>query len=97
MCNCYDAYFGVDRTHMIDALNGFCNNVAGLTFGPASYPGATYAWYYPVNSLTDEEGVIAAKFTWTGGNGENPNDCSQPVTMIWDACVRGMHAPIDLW
>nr|OQO25546.1 hypothetical protein B0A51_06865 [Rachicladosporium sp. CCFEE 5018] len=103
VCKCYEDGdgFGVERKHMIDAIDAACKGMVHLAFGPEG----TGNWRYGINTWpywTDasydgelEEGIISVILMWKGGVGDKAPYCQGSTVIPYDVCMSGMRSIID--
>ncbi|OQO13913.1 hypothetical protein B0A48_00788 [Cryoendolithus antarcticus] len=103
ICHCYDDGdgFGVERKHMVNAIDAGCKSMAHIVFGPdgsGNYQHALNTWHYPTTANyhgEKEEGLIAVQFWWNDGAGGGAPNCLGSVIIPYDVCMIGMHMLID--
>nr|OQO25545.1 hypothetical protein B0A51_06864 [Rachicladosporium sp. CCFEE 5018] len=106
MCVCYGKYYGVDRKHLVDAVNNACTYFSTINFGIQGSGGnvkhwAQYTHRYDVGPLIvmkpeGEEGEISVRLERMGGKDGNPNSCPGPLRVPEDLCEVIFRTPFDV-
>nr|OQO23613.1 hypothetical protein B0A51_08070 [Rachicladosporium sp. CCFEE 5018] len=91
--------FGIERKHMINAIDAGCKSMAPIVFGPngtGNYQYALNTWHYVSTANyhgEKEEGLIAVQLWWNDGAGGGAPNCLGSVYIPYDVCMIGMHMP----